>query len=779
MLKIKYIILAASFLLLACTEKISKKSNAIATIEELQQKISEAQPGDEIVLANGEWKNTEILFHANGTKEQPIVLRSEDSGKVILSGNSNLRIAGSHLVVKGLVFKNGFTPTNEVITFKKDKKTLASNCRLTECVIENYSNPERHETDTWVALYGKNNRVDHCHLAGKNNKGVTMIVRLNSKESQENNHRIDHNYFGPRPNLGANGGETLRIGTSHYSLSNSKTIVEYNYFDRCDGEHETISNKSCKNIYKNNVFYECRGTLTMRHGNGTLVEGNAFFGNNKPCTGGIRVINGQQKVVNNYAEGLMGSRFRGAFVIMNGVPNSPINRYHQVKDAVVKNNTFVNCANVQLCAGSDKERSATPENSIVADNIFYNEHKNNVFKAYDDISGIAFTNNVISKNIEPLTPKGFKKQVLDFKRNKSGFLIPAGTVKVGATLSKDLPTKNNTGASWYSKTDTKVTLSSGKVIKVEPGLNTLVEAVLSSNEGDILELTAGEVYRNSKIIEVNHPITVRSSGEKKSVVYFEKKYLFQINNYGALKLNRLVLNGKQSPDDNGNAVISTSKYSMNTNYNLFVNDCDFVDLDINYAFDAIKVYKNTFADTISITNSSFKDVTGSVIALDKETDDIGIYNGEYVILKNNSFKNIGCTVLNLYRGGTDESTYGPFLQLENSVFDNVGNNKRNKAKSAISLYGVQKIELKNNIFKESKGVQMHLVVGEPVVEVLNNNFYKSEKLTITGDQKYTVKNVWSFNPKFSNPNTYELSEKSPLRNKGTNGQDIGLKHSIQ
>ena len=71
-----------------------------------------------------------------------------------------------------------------------------------------------------------------------------MAVRLDSDNSRENYHRIDHNYFGLRAVLGSNGGETLRIGTSHYSLSNSFTVVENNYFDHCDGEVEIISVKS-------------------------------------------------------------------------------------------------------------------------------------------------------------------------------------------------------------------------------------------------------------------------------------------------------------------------------------------------------------------------------------------------------------------------------------------------------------------------------------------------------------------------------------------------------
>ncbi|NJB82887.1 polysaccharide lyase 6 family protein [Wenyingzhuangia aestuarii] len=773
MYKIKYFLVLASIMLLACKSGKSDNLNIIKTVEAFHQKVSEAKPGDEIVLANGVWENAELLFEANGTAENPIVLRAEESGKVTLEGNSNLRIAGSHLVIKGLVFKNGFTPTTEVISFRKDSKTLANNCRLTECVIDSYNNPERHDTETWLALYGKNNRVDHNHLQGKNTKGVTMIVRLNSKESQENNHRIDHNYFGPRAVLGANGGETLRIGTSHYSLTNSKTIVENNFFDRCNGEHENISNKSCQNVYKNNVFYECRGTLTMRHGNETWVEGNVFIGNQKACTGGIRVINGQQTVVNNYAIGLTGNRFRGAFVIMNGVPNSKINRYHQVKDAKVVNNTFINCDNVQLCAGSDAERSATPESSIVQNNIFYNENKDNVFTAYDDISGIAFTNNIISPNIKPLTNDGFRKEKLVLVKNKLGLLVPKDeSLNVGATI-KEMVSKAETGVSWYPKKDKDVAFASGNTIKVKAGLNTLIEAAINSQAGDVLELDENETYIVNKTVAVTHPLTVKSSGAKKPLVLFEKKVLFQIQNNGALQLEGLQIDGKNSPDDTGNSVISTSKYSMNTNYKLLVDNCDFLNLDINYAFDAVKVYKNTFADTISITNSKFNDVTGSIMALDKETDDIGIYNAEYVILKNNIYKNVGGTVLNLYRGGTDESTYGPFLELENSVFDNVGNNKRNKAKSAITLYGVQKAQIKNNIFKNSKGVNMHLVVGEPVVEVYNNNFYKSGDLNITGDEKYDVKNVWKLDPKLTE--NYTLSATSPLKNKGTDRQDLGVK----
>ena len=772
-----YSILSFSFFIILITSCKEQPHHIryVATVDEFNTAVVQAKPGDIITLKNGVWNDTELVFAAIGTEEKPITLTAEEKGKVTLEGASNLSIAGAHLIVEGLVFKNGYTPTNEVISFKKDNENLANHCRLTACVITDYSNPERHEQDSWVAVYGKNNRIDHNHLEGKRNRGVTMIVRLNSEESRENNHRIDHNYFGPRPNLGSNGGESLRIGTSHYSLTNSKTVVEYNYFDRCNGEHEIISNKSCQNTYRHNVFYECTGTLTMRHGNETLVEGNVFIGNGKPSTGGIRVINGQQTVINNYGIGLKGYRFRGAFVIMNGVPDSPLNRYFQVEDAVVKNNTFINCDHIQLCAGSDAERSAVPVNSTMANNIFYHDERDTLFTVYDDISGIAFEDNIISPNIVTGIPEGFKKLDLTLQENEQGFLVPkSDALPVKTTLHPDLATKENTGVSWYPKKDKDIPLSSGVTIEVAPGINTLYDAAKDAPPGAVIVLNASGEYKLTKIIAIQHPLTFKASTADKPTVLFEKKSVFDIQNGGSLRLEGLQFDGEDAPDGSGNSVIRTSKYSMNKNYKLFIEDCNFVNLDVNHSFNVISIFKNTFADTISITNSNFKTITGHVLALDKETDDAGIYNAEYVILKNNTYKDIEGTALRLYRGGTDESTFGPFLELDHCVFDNVGHGKRNKHGTAVSLYGVQVIDIKNSIFNNSRALQMHLVVGEPIVNIRNTDFYNTAPLKVTGDQAYTTKNLWDVKPAFSDSENYPLSPDSPLKGKATDGLDVGI-----
>ncbi|WP_282116465.1 chondroitinase-B domain-containing protein [Cellulophaga baltica] len=757
----------------SCNPK-SQRIEMANNVEEFNEMVKNLQPGDSIVLANGVWRDAELVFEGKGTEEKPITLTVEDKGKVILEGASNLQLAGEHLIVSGLVFKNGYTPTNAIISFRKNREEIANNSRLTECVIDNFNNPERQVQDYWVTIYGKNNRIDHNHIVGKKNLGVTMIVGLDTKESVQNNHKIDHNYFGPRPTFGNNGGETLRIGTSHTALENSNTLVESNYFDRTNGEHEIISNKSCQNTFKYNTFFECTGTLTMRHGNETLVDGNVFIGNGKPSTGGVRIINEAQTVINNYHIGLTGYRFRGAFVMMNGVPNSPPNRYVPVIDSKLNNNTFVNCDHIQLCAGSDSERSQAPKTSEISGNIFYNDDKEDIFTVYDDISGIAFKDNLLGENGKTSIASGFENAAITLVKNEQGFLIPTSDkIKNKVTISPNIATKENTGTTWYSKADTSIALNSGKTIKVDAGINTLYEIVLKSEAGDIIELSEGGTYLITKAVQIHHPLTFKTSGTEKATILFERMMAFEIQNGGSLSLENITFDGTKSPDYAGNSVISTSKNSMLDNYKLFIDNCEFKDMVVNHSFDVLRVSKGTFADTISIQNSTFKNISGHIAGLDKETDDIGAYNVEYMLMKNNTVTDMQGAALRLYRGGKDESTFGPFLEVDHNVFNNVGFGKKNKYNAAMSLYGVQVNDIQNNNFNNTNGLKMHLVVGEPIVNVVNNNYYKSGDIEVTGDEKYTIANLYNIESEFKE-GTFQLSENSSLIGKGTDQKEIGI-----
>ncbi len=338
---------------------------SVSSSSEIEKLIGTLQSGDTLKMVSGTWTDQEIKFEGQGQEGDPIVLMVEEKDGVILTGASNLRIAGEYLEVNGLRFENGYSPSGAVVEFRNGSSNLANHCRMTNCSIVDY-NPSDKDTDyKWVSVYSAYNRVDHCLFSGKEHSGTTLVVWLND---EPNYTQIDHNYFGVRPDLGYNGGETIRIGTSTNSMNESRAVVEYNVFEECDGEIEIISNKSCFNTYRYNTFRDCDGCLCLRHGNDCFVYGNFFFGEEK-SSGGVRIIGERHQVYNNYFEGLKGDDYRSAICMMNGVPDSPLNRYFQVQDAVVVFNTIVDCKMPLIIgAGNDSEKTLAPINCTFANN---------------------------------------------------------------------------------------------------------------------------------------------------------------------------------------------------------------------------------------------------------------------------------------------------------------------------------------------------------------------------------------------------------------------------
>lgn len=373
-------------------------------------------PGDTIVMTNGTWTNQSISFKAVGTEDEPIVLQAETPGEVILNGTSKLAFSGEYVEVSGLYFKDGTLSGSDVISFRTSSSSLAANCRLTNTTIENY-NPANNTSDNkWVSIHGKNNTVDYCSFINKNNSGTLLVVWIKNAIP---NHTIDHNYFGYRiANLDSsgkelNGQEIIRIGDSSTSLRNARVKVTNNFFEHCNGEIEIISNKSCENVYKNNVFFECVGMLTLRHGNRCLVEGNYFFGNNISNTGGVRIIGEDHTVYNNYFENLRGSGWRAALCMVRGKENSALNEYYQVKNAHVMLNTMVNCKQAfSINYSSSSSNKMPPIGSKIENNHVYNTTtaNNNVSIYQTNVAemDVTWKNNLMNKgsyNSFPYTPE--------------------------------------------------------------------------------------------------------------------------------------------------------------------------------------------------------------------------------------------------------------------------------------------------------------------------------------------------------------------------------------
>jgi len=681
--------------LLALTHPAFAETFLVKDQEAYARALVGLAPGDKLVLANGTWRDFEIVFVAKGTETAPITLEAESPGQVIVSGESSLNIAGEHLVVRGLTFKDGASPGGEVISFRVDDEGVANHTRLTETVIDGFNKTDRTEQDNWISLHGKHNQIDHSYFAGKTNKAPTLVVRLDKPESRENHHVIEHNYFGPRPTLGGNGGETIRVGVSSYSRLPSKTRIVRNYFEHCDGEVEILSLKSEDNVVSENVFFESRGAVVFRHGGRNVISRNIFFGNGVSDTGGVRVINEQQTVKNNYFEGLRGEKFLSALTIMNGVPNSPINRYHQVSDAQVSNNSFIDFTAIGLAVGSDEERSAAPVKSVVNNNFFVTDSAQPV-SVFDDISGIRFDKNV-SANPAMESYSWVADAPIEFVRAANGLLYPVGEklAEVGAPRDLDPVKRDDTGPSWYEKP--LQSPAAGREIKVKSGAAALRRALEESQPGDILKLR-GKSYTLKRPLEISHPITIdgKTRRGKKTVFRSQGDAAFEVVAGAALTLSDMELVGAA----NNTSVIKASGATFKGNYALHMTNVDVSAEPKASGLTFMSADRATFATAIELDEVSVSDWPGTFISL-SGTKLNGWYLAEDIQIENSNFEGLAGPLLEFGRAGKDESTFGPRVLLSNSKLSKV-----NAEGVAIELDGIDGIDVQGNRLSDSGKLQI-------------------------------------------------------------------------
>jgi poly(beta-D-mannuronate) lyase len=708
----KQLLITCSLFLLCIS--LSARNILVTNAEELKKANKAAKPGDTIVLRNGTWTDVVLKLNCSGTEEHPIVFKSQTAGKVIIAGISQVRLGGNYIVVDGLLFTNGYSPSNAVIDFRISGDQLANHCRVTNCVINDFNKPKRMTEDYWISFSGKNNRLDHCSFFNKNNLGVLLAVILDSDQSRENFHSIDHNYFGIRPPLGSNGGEIIRIGVSEHCQYNSNTQVKDNYFEHCDGETEVVSVKSGSNVVSNNVFKECRGSVVLRHGNNNTVTNNLFLGNGKTATGGVRIINRGQWVINNFFYKCRGESFRSPLAIMNGIPNSPANRYVQVTDAVVMNNTFVDCAPASFGEGSDAERTLPPANVLFALNVFYNNNDSILYRVWDDVKGIHFADNETNRLLQQDLTAGFEQAAL--KTDKTdGYIFPMTGKKTGSHSLDSLSQLNqerlpqltanagfsdlnrfhqilsnayhNCGAKWYSFKNTVL-----QPVKVNCKTSAEVYRRLLDQSSPLIINLTGSSYSFTEPIIISHETSF--TAPQKSMIKISSSQilssLFSITRKGKLTLHDISFNAAGL---RCKAMIVSDTAGSSQHYNLALNKVSVENLS---SCDAIFfANKSTIADRIIVESCRFSGLNNG-FQMVNEKDNKGYYNAEKIRINRNEFKNGSGVLLAIYRGGNDESTLGPNLSFTNNL---VSNYNTTGSEALVQLTGVQKTRLTGNEFR--------------------------------------------------------------------------------
>ncbi|WP_405606583.1 chondroitinase-B domain-containing protein [Polaribacter sp. Asnod1-A03] len=758
-MKKSLLIIAMLLIVVSCSNEKVAQSIVVSTPSELINAAKNAQPGDDIVIKNGTYKDVQIEFIGEGTEENPINLRAETPGEVFIEGVSNLEIGGSYLNVSGLYFRKGYTPTKDAIAFRIDSEKVANYSSVSNCVILDFNQEQRDKDDLWVQFYGTHNTLQNCYLAGKTNGGPTVRVDLKGNQSIRNYHQIVNNHFGPRPRKGGARGETIQLGSSFTSMSPSNTTIANNLFEECNGEVEIISSKTNFNVIRNNVFYKSEGSVVTRHGNYATIDGNYFIGDgvNKNY-GGIRIVNTGHWIINNYFYKIIGENFRSPLAVMNGIPKSPLNRYNQVTDVVVAYNTYVDSkspwqfgvgTNIAQAAVLPKSeiRSARALRTVVANNVIYNSKGDkDIIIEHDKADGVKFVSNVINNqgvafgNEKRITPTSFEltkvseniylpKLTEDFDVYQGfGFETitkdlfgnsRASSNSIGATISgefqnPDILDKTKYGADWYSNV---VEAKEPTVIEVAATEGELEAAIAKAKPGDVVVLSAGK-YSVAKSIVINKSITIKSKENEKSEIVFTgaaNTPVFELNPYGILNIKNIVLtgNGKQQ-------AFSDLKEKMSNHFGLTVTGCDINNFDF-----VLKAYKQTFAEEITFKDSKISNCENG-IELSEETNDRGDYNTEYLTIENCEFTNVKQNVIDYYRGGYDESTIGGNLLVANSTFTNSGSKEKNGI--LLNHRGIVNVNITNNTFKNNKVDFVSILWGAKNNVESNNTLSNSGKI---------------------------------------------------
>ncbi|WP_299255322.1 chondroitinase-B domain-containing protein [uncultured Aquimarina sp.] len=404
---------------------------------ELQTAITNATAGTTITLANGTWTDVFININKNGTQTNPITIKAQTPEEVFFEGNSRISMGGSYIIFEGVVFQNpsdldvSGSIIEPVIELRDSSNNECDHCTITNIKIDSYNGTAAQEllTFKWIIVYGQYNEISFSSFEGK--YGIGSIINDNrnatSTEFAEPDFtKIHHNYFADRTPVGVvndeNDQDAIRIGNSSTSLNPSNTEVYDNLFYNWSGEVEIISNKSGENKYYNNTFRDYQGTLTLRHGDDCEVYNNFFFAENNLFSGGIRVIGEGHKVYNNYIEGVNSekpgggnTKTAGAINVSNGQENSPLNRYFQVKDAFIVNNTFVNCDygfRIGTSVSSDPVLTLAPENLVIANNIMINTEENAVDEQTAPIGSSIYQGNITQNGTWDLTTGTNNNQVI-------------------------------------------------------------------------------------------------------------------------------------------------------------------------------------------------------------------------------------------------------------------------------------------------------------------------------------------------------------------------------
>lgn len=386
----------------------------VKSLPEYLSAEAKAKPGDTIEWPAGTFQDINWIISKDG-----LVIKAAQPGATIFTGSSKVEIKAAGTTFCGFQFIGGKTDGD--ICKISGSHNLIEQLNFSDYRCNYYLN---------VATTAQHNTIRYCNFEKKPEDKQSSVVQIQVAEKQPGYHVVSHcsfkNHTAP-PNAGGDYGiEALRIGYSYQAKFISRTIVEYCYFYRCNGDGEVISSKARENIYRYNTFADNgESHFTLRHGSDNVVYGNFFLNG-----AGLRIKEGQnQMVYNNYFQ-------TGKYwtIKLENYKADPL------KNIVIAHNTFANSGPLLMGGKGDFQ----PAEVTLANNLFYQS----TTPILNDLTGKeSFSGNAFQATEKPSVDQGFYATNVAIKKNEAGFFQPEK--KISGTKTNlplqilDIPERND------------------------------------------------------------------------------------------------------------------------------------------------------------------------------------------------------------------------------------------------------------------------------------------------------------------------------------------------
>ena len=370
----------------------------VRTAQELNALSGRVQPGDQIVLADGSWRDAIVRFQAKGERSRPIVLRPQSPGGVVFTGTSSVKLWGQHLIAQGLEFRDGVVDRDNVVVLQMGggAQRPCDSCIVNRLVMDNI-NPEPAKYEEWKTIYlglqGRDITVANSQFMRKENVGTVVHAThpafnqcgaIEPGETCTQRLMFTDNVMsnvssGVRRSMVRAKVKLMEIGSSQTAVQPAFSIVENNVFQNTDGGTNTVVIKASDVIVRNNRFLANLGTLNLRSSNRTLVQNNLFDGSDHPGMGGVLIQGSSHWIVGNRFKGLSSPRnwyhypiamSAGAYEDLDDNQKD----YARVKAVVIADNVFENALRKPIVMGiyprPERGRTLNPVDVHVLGNTY-------------------------------------------------------------------------------------------------------------------------------------------------------------------------------------------------------------------------------------------------------------------------------------------------------------------------------------------------------------------------------------------------------------------------